>query len=105
MKRPGMDGLSEEQLKYVEYLECRGIPKLQLALSNLCNLLADEVNMVVKGEDAILKILNGDEKVFERFLAIVKNKKDFDALTVVGTEETTTIKKTRKNIQDYAINK
>lgn len=103
MKRPDLEKLSKEQLAYVEYLEGRGIPKLQLSIANVCDVLADELECAVKGEREKLKILVGDEKIFERFLAIVKNKKDFDALSFVETVETTVTKKKKTNIQDFVI--
>lgn len=103
MKRPQTSNISNEWLKYVEYLEGRGIQQLQLTLANVCNILAQEINLAVEGKNESLKILVSDDKIFEKILAIVKAKKDFDALTLITTSEETTVKKVKKNIQDFVV--
>lgn len=107
MKKPDLNGLTLEQLKYVEYLEGRGVSKLQLELAHVCDILADDISAVCAGGTSF-KILSNDEKVFEKVLAVVKNKKDFmDLAVTIESEEpaAAVAKKKKSNIQDFVVKK
>jgi len=83
MKKPDLSEVSAEILAYIDYLEGRGVSKLQLELAHVCDVLADDFELLAEGgkkED--FKLLNGDGQTFANFLAVVKNKKDFLALSL-----------------------
>lgn len=95
-----------EYALYAEKILC-GASKLQIQMALLCDVLAEEIQKVNAGEVSIggLPILMGEEKLFERLLAVVKNKSEFIALALITSTEETTTKTTKQkvNIQDYVV--
>jgi len=86
MKKPDLTGASPEVVAYIDYLEGKGVSKLQLELAHVCDVLADDLEKLSTDEKDF-KLLSGDDKTFANFLAVVKNKKDFLALSISDPEK------------------
>lgn len=107
MKKPDIKEATREEL--IEYIEWSskvldGPSRLQIQLALLCDVLADDIGKVSKGEAGALKILTGEAKLFEQLLAVVKNKADFAALTLITTTDEPTTKKKITKMQDIVLN-
>ncbi len=63
---------SPDVVKYIEYLEGRGVPKLQLALAHVCDILADDIELAITGSKELL-LLSSDDKTFQNFLSVVSD--------------------------------
>lgn len=96
-----MTGLPIEVIKYIDYLEGRGISKLQLQVGRVCDIIGDELEDMNNGITP--KFLSGDDKTFANFLAIVKNMKDFVALSSKEIQEEDKPKKKITKMQDLVI--
>lgn len=107
MKRPEIETAERKELTdYIEWASkvIDGSSKLQIQLALLCDIIADDIERVSKGDTTALKVLTGEAKLFEQLLAVVKNKSDFAALTLItSTEETTTTKKKITRMQDIVL--
>jgi hypothetical protein len=106
MKKPDLSRTAPEVVAYIDYLEGRGVSKLQLTLAHVCDVLAEDFEKLAIGETDF-KLLSGDDKTFTNLLAVVKNKKDFMGLSLslpVAAEKTVeepepeTIKTTGNNL-------
>ena len=100
MKKPDLTKISPEILAYIEYLEGRGVSKLQLELARVCDVLAEDFEKLANGKTDF-KLLSGDYKTFTNLLAVVKNKKDFLALSlslpIEGENKDVQVEKTTGN--------
>ena len=79
MKRTDLEKLSKEQL--IEILN--GVNELQVQLSITCNTLAQDLRFLNEGKAELMKILNSDEKYFERFIVLVKCRSDLNSLSLL----------------------
>lgn len=108
MTKPNPETATKEELVvYIEYQAgiINGASNLQISLAETCNVLANDLQLINKGETNGLRILNSDEKYFERINLMVKNKSDWASLTIGKTEETkpVDVKSKKTNIQDFVL--
>ena len=106
MNKPDLEKADRKEL--IEYIEwasrvLQGQSRLKIQMALLCDVLADDIEKVSKGQTGHLTILTGEDKLFEHVLAVVKNKSDFDALTLITSTEEITKKKVTK-MQDIVLN-
>jgi len=106
MKRPEIEITDREELvSYIAYQDkiLNGVSNLKKQILLLADAIAKELESINEGKDDPLKILKGDEKLFERISLLVKNKADWMSLTITEETETTTVKKVKSNIQDFVV--
>jgi hypothetical protein len=111
MNKPDLDKATREELiVYIEYQDkiLNGATKLQAALAETCDVLANDLTLINEGKTEGLKILNSDEKYFERINLMVKNKSDWANLSIKPIEKAETAienGKKKVNVQDFVIKK
>lgn len=127
MKKPELDGLSVEQLKYVNYLEgcLNGSSELILALNTASRVFAEDLNMLCSDDTVIwtadgdkdlpvskLTFLSGDakDKTFDRIMILFDKFDKIKALSqhFKGNEPQKTATKipvkTGGNVYEHVVN-
>lgn len=78
-----LEELSKEQLIAI----LNGASELQIELAHLAHTIAMEIRKVNSGQTEDLTILNGDDKLFERLVALIKLKLELSSLSLLPKSE------------------
>ncbi len=91
MKKPDYETATREELLiWIAYQDkiLDGPNDLQKMLSYTCSMIAEDLEMVLAGNNADLKLLSGnkDDKIFERITVLIKLKTEFSSLSLLPEE-------------------
>lgn len=92
MKKPDYEICTKEELvAYAKWQDSilEGPTYLQKVLAYTCQIIAEDLELALTGENEGFKFLSGnkDDKIFERFTTIVKLRGDLSLLSLLPKEE------------------
>lgn len=85
MERPDITGLSKEQLEWFEWASkiLYSANEFQVTISETVSVINSDLKLVNEGKKVGLRILNGEEKIFDRVVVLVKLQNDMKSLSLV----------------------